>query len=144
GCPRGLPDKQRPRSSNVIPLLPRTPLEGIDDLAAGVDRDTWFNALSNENKTAVLDHALATISKQTKFLECEKDGGHNPTYHQLMLACARSGVIAAEDLWVEYASKAKDPDPEDRLRKAFGYCLSAKASTNGISVGTLLYLAGQH
>ena len=58
-----------------------------------------------------------------------------------MTACARSGAPRAEDLFVGYASLARDADTEDQLRHEFERCRADHAGGRGITIGTLLALA---
>jgi hypothetical protein len=88
----------------------------------------WFGQLSPELKNQALDHALEAIATRTKYLELEQNGGDNNVYYRLMASCARSGAPSAEDLWVKWASQARDADPEDKLRAEFHRWLSAPLS----------------
>jgi len=83
----------------------------------------WFGRLAPELKNLVLDHALQVIATRTKYLELEQNGGNNSVYYRLMQSCARSGAPGAEDLWVKWASQARDADPEDKLREEFHRCM---------------------
>jgi putative DNA primase/helicase len=52
-------------------------------------------------------------------------------------------VQDAENIFVEAASTAKDADTDAELRKFFQGCERAEASTNGVTVGTLFYIASE-
>jgi RecA-family ATPase len=111
-----------------------------ESLSQGI-KDYWFNNLSPEQKNAALDHALHTLAANTKFLELGENGGNNDTYFGIMTSAARSGASNAEDLWVKHAAKAKDADPEEKLREDFERCRASEYK--GITIGTLLFLAQQ-
>ena len=101
----------------------------------------WFDRLSSSLKDAVIDHALSVIASQTEYLERVQDGGDNDAYYKLMQACARSAAPGAEDLWVKYASTAKDADDESKLRAEFERCRQAATRPDGVTLGTLLHYA---
>ena len=99
----------------------------------------WFETLSPETKDEVVDHALGVIAKNTQLLELEANGGNNAEYYKLTTSVARSGAPNAEDIFVKYASSAKDADPDDALRQHFSRCRAGQPSGNReITVGTLL------
>jgi len=89
----------------------------------------WFDLLSPDLKNQALDYALEVIATRTNYLELEPHGGNNSAYYRLMQSCARSGAPAAENLWVKWASKAHDADPEDGLREEFQRCLRTAVPT---------------
>src|SRR4029079_18955616 len=101
-----------------------------DNLAEGIGTSQWFAALTPKLKDAVVDHALACIAKNTKFLELEGKGGNNDEYYKLTTALARSGAPSAEDIFVKYASAAKDADPEEAFRQHFARCRDSQPPTN--------------
>lgn len=129
--------------SGLVRFPRRTPLTGVEELGAGVDGG-WFSQLPVEVTNDVVNHALKTLATQTKYLELGRHGGDNGQYYRIMQACARSGVPDAEDLWVKYASRAKEADGEEKLRSEFRRCAQASSRLDGVTVGTLLHLAQQH
>jgi AAA domain len=101
----------------------------------------WFDLLTPEQKDGVVDYALQVIASKTPLLELEEDGGNNDQWYRLTAAVARSGAPNAEEIFIKYASAAKDADPEDALREYFAFC---QKNPRGITVGTLLWLAQEH
>jgi hypothetical protein len=105
----------------------------------------WFEILPPQLKDEVVDHALGVIAKDTPLLELEADGGNNAEYYKLTVSVARSSAPHAEDIFVKYASTAKNADTDEALRQHFSRCQANPPSdTHAITVGTLLHLAQQH
>jgi hypothetical protein len=125
-------------------LPPRKPLAGVSELAAGIETGHWYEKLSQQEKDAVIDHALGIIATNTHVLELEGNGGNNFEYYKLTTAVARSGAPHAEEIFVKYARQAKDPDSEDALRQHFSRCSESRPGTPEITVGTLLLQAEQN
>ncbi len=102
-------------------------------------KNTWFAALSPDRRNEVVDYALDIIAATTKFLEVGDNGGDNDIWYKLTTAVAVSRAPDAEDIFVKYASAAKNADPEDALRQHFSRC---QTDADGrITVGTLLLWA---
>jgi hypothetical protein len=117
-------------------------LDPNENLGAGVEQ--WFDLLTGEQKDEAVDHALAVIASKTTCLELEENGGNNDQWYRLTTAIARSGAPNAEAIFVEYAAKAKDADPEDKLRDYFARCQKEHPRGRGVTVGTLIHLAQEH
>jgi hypothetical protein len=100
----------------------------------------WFENLTSQQKDEAVEHALATMAKNTRLLELEANGGNNAEWYKLTAAVARSGAPHAEDIFVKHASAAKNADPEDALRSHFVRC---RDKPGPITVGTLLHVARQ-
>ena len=135
---------QRWQLSDLISKLGLSPSPAApeDNVAKGIESSSWFDTLPPELKDEVVDYALGSIAKNTKILELKADGGNNAEYFKLTTSVARSGAPNAEDIFVKYASKAKNADPEDELRQYFLRCRDSDLPENrGITVGTLLGLA---
>jgi Protein of unknown function (DUF3987) len=105
--------------------------------------NAWFGRLPPEKQSEVVKYAALHIANNSRLLELTKHGGSYQEYFKLALAIARSGVPDAENIFVEAASIAKDPDPEDKLREFFQNCERAKPPLNGVTIGTLLHAAQQ-
>jgi hypothetical protein len=115
-----------------------------DNLAAGIrEQASWYETLPPEQKNEVVDAALSAIARNTKFFELEANGGNNAEYYNLTTAVARSGAPNAEEIFVKWASTAKDADPEDVIKQHFERCRTSRPSGRPISVGTLLHIAQQ-
>jgi len=99
-----------------------------DTTSGGASAGGWFDQLPPNLKDEALDHALEVIATKTKYLELEQYGGNNDTYYRVMQGCARSGAPDAVDLWVKWASQARDADPEDKLREDFQRCMLTRAT----------------
>jgi hypothetical protein len=105
----------------------------------------WYEDLSPAGQDELVEHALAVITQSTRLLELEANGGNNAEYFKLVTAVARSGAPHAEDIFVKYASQAKDADTDDALRQYFSRCGASQPSGDrSITLGTLLYIAQQH
>lgn len=105
--------------------------------------DTWFDKLPSDRQNEVIRHAALHIAENTKLFELTKHGGNYQEYFKLALAIARSGVKDAEAIFVEAASRAKDAEPVDELRRFFQTCACSQTPTKAVTVGTLLHLARQ-
>jgi hypothetical protein len=126
-------------------LPPLTPLVGISDLEGGIDTaHSWFDALSPDEKYALIDYALRVLTTKTSLLELQANGGNNIEYYKLTTAIARSGAPRAENIFVKYARTAKDADSEEALRQHFSRCAQKRTSGSEIRVGTLLHYAEQN
>jgi putative DNA primase/helicase len=110
---------------------------------ADAETIAWFGKLPPEKQCEVVKYAALHIAKNSKLFELTGNGGNYQEYLKLTLALARSGVAEAEDIFVEAASTAKDADTDEALRSFFKNCEDAQPGTNGISVGTLFYIAIQ-
>jgi hypothetical protein len=140
--------------SNGVKLPPsfkKGPVQGFasldprESLAEGIKTTQWFETLSPELKNEVVDYALGVVSKNTQLLELETNGGNNAEYYKLTTSVARSGAPNAENIFVKYASGAKDADPDEALRQYFARCRATQSSVNSaVTVGTLLHTAGEH
>jgi hypothetical protein len=115
-------------------------LNPIHHLNDGIE-DHWFDLLTPEQKDEVVDYALKVIASKTPLLELEEAGGNNDQWYRLTAAVARSGAPNAEDIFIKYASIAKNADPEGALREYFAQC---QKNPRGITVATLLWLAPEH
>jgi archaellum biogenesis ATPase FlaH len=116
-----------------------------DSLADGIRSTHWFDSLLPNAKDEIVDLALAVIARNTPLLELEANGGNNAEWYKLTTAVARSGAPNAENIFVKYASGAKDSDPEDELRKHFTRCCNNQSlGQHGITVATLLHVAHQN
>jgi hypothetical protein len=101
--------------------------------------------LSAAEQDELVEHALTVIAQNTRFLELEANGGNNAEYFKLVTAVARSGAPHAEDIFVKYASQAKDADTDDALRLYFSRCGASQPSGDRpITLGTLLHIAQQY
>ena len=110
---------------------------------ADAETIAWFGKLPPEKQCEVVKYAALHIAKNSKLFELTGNGGNYQEYLKLTLALARSGVAEAEDIFVEAASTAKDADTDEALRSFFKNCEDVQPGTNGISVGTLFYIAIQ-
>jgi len=110
-------------------------VSGNAALSAGVVSGWWDN-LSGNDKNSVLRAACAALASGTKVFEIESDGGSNPDWLRLMCALARSGAPEAENIFVEYALKAKTPDTEAELRGQFNR--DDVQAAGSVSIGTVL------
>ena len=123
--------------------LPTTPLPANGEQTADVKTDAWFGNLSPEKQSDVVKYAALHIANNSKLFELTGNGGNYQEYLKLALALSRSGVAEAEDIFVEAASIAKDADADEALRSFFKKCEDAQPRTNGVTVGTLFYIAIQ-
>jgi hypothetical protein len=106
---------------------------------------SWYDGLSAAEQDELVEHALAVIAQNTRFLELEANGGNNAEYFKLVTAVARSGAPHAEDIFVKYASRAKNADTDDALRQEFSRCGASQPSGDRpITLGTLLHIAQQY
>jgi hypothetical protein len=119
-------------------------LDSKQSLAEGIETNYWFDLLTPEQKDEVVNHALEVIASRTTCLELEENGGNNDQWYRVATAIVRSGAPNAEDIFVKYASKAKDADPEDALREYFARCQKEQPRGENITIGTLLWLAQDH
>ena len=125
--------------------------EKFEGLNEGITKDHWFARLTPEQKDAAVHYMLSVLSTNPvpteknpagiMVLERRDNGGENSMYSNLITALAQSGAPHAEDYFVEFASKAKDADPEEALREKFRDC--ARLANGQITVGTLLHYARQ-
>jgi hypothetical protein len=106
---------------------------------------SWIQSVSPEQRDQIIDHALAMIAQNSCLLELEANGGNNADYFNLTTSIARSGAANAEDIFVRYASRAKNADSDEALRQHFARCGANQSLGNPeITVGTLLLLALQN
>jgi hypothetical protein len=110
---------------------------------ADAEANTWFGDLSPDKQSEVVRYAALHIAKHSKLFELAQYGGNYQEYLRLAFAIARSGVIDADDIFVEAASIAKDADAEDKLREFFRDCERAPPTDHAVTIGTLLYAASQ-
>jgi Family of unknown function (DUF5906) len=110
----------------------------------------WFDKLTPEHKDEAVRYMLGPIAEKTKLFELGENGGNNDDYFNLITALGVSGAPHAEDYFVEFASKAKNADSDEALRRKFRTCAknsnANKTQDDGlkkIKVGTLLYYARQ-
>ena len=122
--------------------LPKAPVPENGEQTADAE-DTWFSKLPLEKRREVVKYAALHIAKNSKLFELTGNGGNYQDYFKLALALSRSGVAEAEDIFVEAASTAKNADAGEALRDFFKKCEDAQPRTNGVTVGTLLYIAIQ-
>jgi Family of unknown function (DUF5906) len=116
-------------------------------LSDGIKAAAWFGDVSDEHKDEAADHAMEIITTHTTLLEIGKHGGDNNAYYKLITSLARSGAPHAKDIFVKYASRAKDADSEEKLEYDFDRCAAGEfTDPNGepITVGTLIKLATEH
>ena len=123
--------------------LPTGPLAENGEQAAEAETSAWFSKLPREKQSEVVKYAALHIAKSTKLFELTGNGGNYQEYLKLALALSRSGVAEAEDIFIEAASTAKDADADEALRSFFKKCEDAQPRTNGVTVGTLFYIAIQ-
>ena len=123
--------------------LPTGPLAENGEQAAEAETNAWFGKLPPEKQSEAVKYAALHIAKNSKLFELTGNGGNYQEYLKLALALARSGVAEAEDIFVEAASTAKDADADEALRSFFKKCEDAQPRTNGVTVGTLFYIAIQ-
>ena len=132
-------------NTELIPGLNNGPAavfagHGTDEsLSDGTKADGWAKALSPELQDQVVDYALGILAAKTKFLEKRDDGGDNDIWYKLTTSVGVSGAPHAENIFIKYASAAKNADSEADLRQHFLRC---QADADGrITVGTLLFWA---
>jgi hypothetical protein len=114
-----------------------------ESLSGGIHTTgSWFNALPDIQKDEIVDHAMSAIASNSPLLELTDNGGNNAEYYRLTTALARSGAPHAKEIFIKYASKAKDADSEEELDAYFDRC--READHGGITVATLLYIAEEH
>ncbi len=130
--------KDRETSSGNTKEYPPKTAQTPDHKKAG-----WYLKLPVAEQSEVVRYAALHIANNSKFFELTKHGGNYNQYLRLALAIARSGVPDAEQIFVEAASRAKEADPKDKLRRFFQNCAQAKKPHDGTTVATLLYEAGQ-
>jgi hypothetical protein len=118
----------------------QSPVEGGQTADA---ENAWFGKLPPEKQSEVVKYAALHIAKNSQQFELTEHGGNHQEYLKLTFAIARSGVPDAEDIFVEAASIAKDADTDDELRKFFQDCERTQPSNDGVTVGTLFYVASQ-
>lgn len=123
--------------------LSTAPLFQNGEETADAEANAWFGKLPPEKQSEVVKYAALHIAKNSKLFELTGNGGNYQEYLKLAFSLARSGVAAAEDIFIEAASTAKDADTDEALRSFFKKCEDAQAPTNGITVGTLFYNAIQ-
>jgi Protein of unknown function (DUF3987) len=120
-------------------------LDPNENLGEGLSTDYWYDLLRGEQKDEVVDHALEVIASKTPLLELEENGGNNDQWYRLTTAVARSGAPNAPQIFLKYASAAKNADPKDALQEYFARCQKGTPlKGRGITVGTLLGLASEH
>src|SRR5262249_20872547 len=107
------------------------------------ENSAWFDKLSVEKQNEVVRYAALHIAKNSNLFELTANCGNYQEYFKLTLAITRSAVPDAEDIFVEAASIANDPDPEETLRTFFQNCERAEQRSDDITVGTLLHTASQ-
>ena len=107
------------------------------------ETNAWFGKLPPEKQSEALKYAALHIAKNSKLFELTDNGGNYQEYLKLALALSRSGVAEAEDIFVAAASTAKGTDTDEALRGFFKNCEHAQPRTNGVTVGTLFYIAIQ-
>lgn len=115
---------------------------GNDDPTSGF-KAAWFEKLADEKRSEVVRQAALHIAKSSNAFERTDNGGNYLQYVRLALAIARSRVPDAEEIFLEAASKAKDADSEEDLRRFFRNCEVAHPHINRVTIGTLLYSAQQ-
>ena len=120
------------------------PSPGGGEQTANAETDAWFGKLPPEKQTEVVKYAALHIAKNSQLFELSAYGGNYQEYLKLTFAIARSGVVGAEDIFVEAALSAKNADSDEKLREFFQGCERAKPSNDGITIGTLLHLARQY
>ena len=129
-----------PTGERDLPTAP-TPMDGKQ--TADAETNTWFGNLPPKKQSEVVKYAALHIANNSKLFELTGNGGNYQDYLKLALALSRSGVAEAEDIFVEAASTAKDADSDEALRSFFKKCEDAQSRTNGVTVGTLFYIANQ-
>jgi predicted P-loop ATPase len=104
-------------------------------------KNYWFDKLTPDQKDEAVHYMLGAIAEKPKLFELGENGGNNDDWFSLVTALSLTGALHAEDYFVEFASKAKNADPEEALREKFRAC--AKNADGRITVGTLLHYARQ-
>jgi hypothetical protein len=112
-----------------------------DALAEG---NPWFPQLPAAKQAEVVKYAVLHIANNSGLFKWNELGGNDQDYERLTIAIARSGIVDAETIFVEAASSAKGPPPEDELRKFFQTHSGGNPDTDGITVGTLVNIARRY
>jgi putative DNA primase/helicase len=112
--------------------------------AALAEGNAWFPQLPAAKQAEVVKYAVRHIANNSSLFERNEHGGNNHDYQRVTIAIARSGIVDAETIFVEAASSAKGPPPEDDLRKFFRTCSGGNADTDGITAGTLFNFARRY
>ena len=123
---------------------PAAPVPENGEQTADADTNAWFPKLPAKQQCEVVKYAALYIAKNSKLFELTGNGGNYQDYLKLAFALSRSGVAEAENIFVEAASTAKDADANEALRSFFKKCEKAQLPTNGVTVGTLFYIAMQY
>jgi hypothetical protein len=137
---------RHPSPDNLIAFKPRQPdpafahLDPNEHLGEVIESSHWFDLLQPEQKDEVLEHGCQCIASNGKF-ELEANGGNNAEYHTLVTSIARSGAPHALDIFIKYASNAKDADTPDKLEEHFARAKTPRSSGPSISIGTFIYIA---
>src|SRR5262249_11886817 len=108
--------KKVEQAAATVEFKPAVALAHLDpnqELAKGIEQNRWFGELQPAQQDEVVDYALGVIAANTKMLELEADGGDNDVWYRITTAVARSGAPNAEEIFLKYASAAKDPDPKN-------------------------------
>ena len=103
-------------------------------------RVVWQTA-ARKLRAKLVRYAARHTADNSKLFELTEHGGNHDDYVKLTLAIARSGVVNAEDIFVEAASIARDADAVEELRKFFQDCENADLRKDGVTrLGTLFYV----
>ena len=109
------------------------------ELAAGIESCRWFDELEQDAKLSVLRHGLDVLHEASFNLPRQAGGPGYQKWMRIGMALARSGIVDAEDLWVEWNRRVPDADHEEHLSRQF-----ASFGTDGpIGVGTFIKIAAE-
>jgi len=136
--------KQDKRANKLVLLDGGKAAPTTDSDESSGQKNYWFGLLRPEHKDEVLDHGLSCITKNSKLLELEDNGGNNTEYHNLVTSIARSDAPHAEDIFVKHASTATNADSPEELREHFERAKKPPTSGQGITVGTFIRVALKH
>jgi hypothetical protein len=104
----------------------------------------WFDRLRPEQCEEVLKYATNYLAEHSNCFKLTKDGGNYADYLRVALALARSGIDAAEDIFVGAASEVSGADPEADLRRFFEQCKKAERRDQHVTVATLFFEARKY
>ena len=133
--------------SKAGPSKVTAPVTGSIDTGladAFAEGNPWFPQLPAAKQAEVVKYAVLHIANNSSLFERNEHNGNDQDYERLTIAIARSGVLNAETIFVEAASTAKGPAPEDDLRNFFRKYLGGNPDTDGITAGTLFDVARRH
>jgi hypothetical protein len=115
-------------SSTTIPKL--APIQGKNDLAAGIESPNWFSELSSSEKSAVIKASLNQIDNRT----CDP----REVWLRALFAARdaeRLGCVDARELALEWSKRGASWTSEADFDTAWGSC---NPRAGGVSIGSLL------